>query len=109
SLHFVSGIRADHTIGGNSGPTRQALFEVSPNAEQLIVGKWEADGPGKGSVIEFTKSGKLKIAVQKAVVVEGTYRFLTPSRVEIALDQGGGKQQVILTIKRLDATQFTAN
>jgi uncharacterized protein (TIGR03066 family) len=60
--------------------------------KDLIVGKWEpADVKDKkaSAVIEFTKTGELKIVVKGEGLnfdIKGTYKFIDDNTVEITVD-----------------------
>jgi len=73
---------------------------------KLIVGKWEVTKSDEASVpagtlIEFTKDGKLKATVKKGGEdenVEGTYKVVK-NTFEVTLGGDGGKMQTITITK----------
>ena len=73
---------------------------------KLIVGKWEVTKSDEASVpigtlIEFTKDGKLKATIKKdgeEENVEGTYKVVK-NTFEVTLGGDGGKMQTITITK----------
>jgi uncharacterized protein (TIGR03066 family) len=75
--------------------------------DKKIVGKWEitkaGGGAPVGSVIEFTKDGKLGGSVKlndKELKLEGTYK-VTKDKLELKIKVDGMDHDETLTIKKL--------
>src|SRR5262249_26597235 len=74
------------------------------NAEK-IVGTWEGlTGASRGSLVEFTKEGKVKVTVEgegRPRTMEGTYK-VEKDTLTVALEEGGQT----VTIKSLTETKL---
>src|SRR5262245_61884335 len=92
------------------GALAEDKAEKGDNAK-LIVGKWEvtkSEGLPKGSVVEFTKDGKLKVTVKRDegdVDVEGTYK-VEGDKFKITLKQGDNETMQTIAIKKLTKTDL---
>lgn len=86
--------------------------EKADNAK-LIVGKWEATKVDegtlpKGSIVEFTKDGKLKITVKMGdqdLTIDGTYK-VDGNKFTITMKMGDDEQTQTITIKKLSKTEL---
>lgn len=86
--------------------------EKADNAK-LIVGKWEATKVDegtlpKGSIVEFTKDGKLKITVKMGdqdLTIDGTYK-VEGNKFTITMKMGDDEQTQTITIKKLSKTEL---
>jgi uncharacterized protein (TIGR03066 family) len=85
------------------------------DAAKLLVGKWEAtkvpeQGLPKGTIIEFSKDGKMTVRVKKddkEVTMNGSYK-LDNDKLAVALtDEQGEKKSQTVTIKKISADEFT--
>ncbi len=78
---------------------------------KLIVGKWEVSksedkGPPKGSIIEFTKDGKVHVAFERdgnKESHEGTYK-VDGDKFTVTHKEGDQEKTMDITINKLDAT-----
>jgi len=84
---------------------------------KLIVGKWEVTktegmGPAEGTLIEFTKDGKLVLKGKmgdQEINLEGTYK-VDGDKFDFALKFGDQEHKDTITIKKIDGdTMSTAN
>ncbi len=90
------------------GLAARADEKKSDNAK-LIVGKWEVTKGGpdslpEGTPVEFTKDGKIIIAVKMGdneVKLEGTYK-LKGDKFDIAFKMGDDEHKQTITITKLD-------
>jgi uncharacterized protein (TIGR03066 family) len=95
------------------------LFSMGTQAEEksnyakLIVGKWEAAKTDegtlpKGSIVEFTKDGKLKVTGKmgdQEMTIEGTYK-LDGDKFIITMKIGDMEHSQTITIKKLTETEM---
>lgn len=88
-----------------------ARAEDKPDYAKLIVGKWEATktDPGtlpEGTVVEFTKDGKLKMSVKKdgqELNVEGTYK-VEGNSFTMTMKLGDQEKSQKITITKISDT-----
>lgn len=88
--------------------------EEKPDYAKLVVGKWEAtktdpDTLPKGSLVEFTKDGKLKVTVKEGgtdMTIEGTYK-LTGSKFEMTMKIGDMEHKETIEIVKIDAKEMS--
>lgn len=91
-----------------------ARAEDKVDYAKLIVGKWEVSkaNPGtlpEGTVIEFTKDGKLKIAAKKddmEVSFEGTYK-VEKDTFTYKLKIGDEEKSETITITKISEKEMT--
>ena len=80
---------------------------------KMIVGKWEAIKAGEGTipvgtVVEFTKDGKLKIAGKKddvEIALEGTYK-VEGNKFTFKMKIGDEEKEQTITITKLTETEM---
>lgn len=80
---------------------------------KLIVGKWELTkveegGLPKGTVIEFTKDGKIELTIKKDdtdAKIEGTYK-VEGDKFSVALKVGDDERKQTITIVKLTETEL---
>jgi uncharacterized protein (TIGR03066 family) len=86
-----------------------ALAGSAPAADEdkKIVGKWEITKSGsdlpEGTLIEFTKDGKLNVAIKigdKEEKITGTYT-VKESKLTVKLEAGGETHEETVTITKL--------
>jgi uncharacterized protein (TIGR03066 family) len=90
-----------------------ARAEDKPDYAKLVVGKWEVTKADEGTVpvgtvIEFTKDGKLKATIKKGgeeANVEGTYKVEGDAFVQTT-NQGGEERTRKITIAKISARQM---
>lgn len=88
--------------------------EEKPDYAKLIVGSWEASkaDPGTvpvGTVIEFTKDGKVKATVKQGgaeMTVEGTYKIEKDS-VTMTIKVGDKERTQALTITKISDKEMS--
>ena len=92
-----------------------ASSATAADNKELIVGKWtpaEAQGKGIEAVIEFTKDGKIKVAVKAEgfnLDLGGSYKFIDDKTLETTVDdpQAKGKSKTEKsTIKSISADEL---
>ena len=85
-----------------------ARAEDKPDYAKLIVGKWEVtkaekDTVPEGTLIEFTKDGKMKIAAKKGdedLKIEGTYK-VEKDTFTMTLKVGDQERTQTITIAKI--------
>jgi uncharacterized protein (TIGR03066 family) len=87
-----------------------AADEKKTDNAKLLVGKWEvtkadADTVGVGTVVEFSKDGKMKVTGQD-MTIEGTYKVNGDS-FSISFKMGDNEKSHDLNIKKLDEKSLT--
>jgi uncharacterized protein (TIGR03066 family) len=75
-----------------------------------LIGKWapKEDKKGGSMTLEFTKDGKLSLAVDfmgKSEKIDGTYK-LTGDKLDVTLKFGGDEKKETLTVKTLTDTEL---
>jgi uncharacterized protein (TIGR03066 family) len=81
--------------------------------EKMIVGKWELTkvdegGLPKGTVIEFTKDGKVKLVMKKDdkdATMEGTYK-VDGDKFDVTMKVGDDEHKQTITILKLTDTEL---
>jgi uncharacterized protein (TIGR03066 family) len=95
------------------GMIAQADEKKSDNAK-LMVGKWEVTktfeqgGPGIGSIVEFTKDGKMKVTHKmgdQSETIEGTYK-LEGDKFTFTLKAGENEIKKTITIKKISKSEM---
>lgn len=84
-----------------------------PNYAKLMIGKWEVskadDGTvPKGTIIEFTKDGKLKGTVKQddqEMKFEGTYK-VDGDKFTVTVKLGDDEHTNMITITKIDAKEM---
>ena len=112
-MNAVRLMAAGVLVVGLLGGVRAEEKKADANAGK-IVGSWEvvkADegAPPVGSVIEFSKDGKIKITHKKDdkdVTIEGTYK-VDGDKLAVTLKVGDKEDKHTVTIKKLTATEMT--
>jgi len=82
---------------------------------KALVGKWEAtkvdpDTLPQGTIVEFTKDGKVNIVAKKDgndVNIGGTYK-LDAQKLTVKLKMGDDEKEHTVTIKKISDTEFVA-
>ncbi|HEV3145334.1 MAG TPA: TIGR03066 family protein [Gemmataceae bacterium] len=82
---------------------------------KLLVGKWEATKVDEGTlpqgtIVEFTKDGKVKITAKKDdkdVNLAGTYTFEN-HKLTVKLKMNDEEKEHTVTIKKINETEFVA-
>ena len=72
-----------------AAPTFSSVFAAEKKTSELIVGKWTPENSVKGSTVEFTKEGTVKLTADAdgtVVTVSGTYKFVKDDTVEMNLE-----------------------
>lgn len=90
-----------------------ANAEEKADVKKLIVGKWEVSKADegtlpKGTIIEYTKDGKLKLSGKKGdkdFVIEGTYT-VDGSSFTYKLTVEGKENSQKITIKKISETEM---
>lgn len=83
--------------------------EEKPNYAKLLVGKWEATKVDegtlpKGSIVEFTKDGKLKVTVKQEgqeMTIDGTYK-VEGDKFTVTVKFGDEEHSNTITITKLE-------
>lgn len=89
------------------------VAEDKKDNAKLIVGVWEvtkadADTVPKGTLVEFTKAGKLKIKLkidEKEMVLDGTYK-VDGDKFIMTISVEGNEMKQTITIKKLTDKEF---
>jgi uncharacterized protein (TIGR03066 family) len=89
------------------------VAEEKPDYAKLIVGKWEATKADKGTVpegtlIEFTKDGKVKITGKKDdtdITIDGTYKVEKDTFV-LTMKVGDQEKTQTITITKISAKEM---
>lgn len=93
--------------------TAGARAEDKKDNAKLLVGTWEFTksydkGPPVGSVIEFTKDGKIKLthkADGKESTHEGTYK-LDGDKIALVVKDGDNERKINTKIKKISETEL---
>jgi uncharacterized protein (TIGR03066 family) len=92
-----------------------AVRAEEKDAAKLLVGKWEATKVDEGTlpqgtIVEFTKDGKVKITAKKgdeAFDLAGTYTFAN-HKLTVKLKMGDEEKDHTVTVKKISETEFLA-
>jgi uncharacterized protein (TIGR03066 family) len=82
---------------------------------KMLVGKWEATKVDEGTLpqgtlVEFTKDGKLKIEAKKDgndVSMTGSYK-VEKTKLTVKLKMGEEEKEHVVTIEKISDTEFVA-
>lgn len=91
----------------------QGADKKEPTNKEKIVGVWEptkGDSLPKGATIEFTKDGKLKIAIKvegKTITADGTYTVDGDKLTTVLKDEGKEKKETVKIKKLTDKELVT--
>lgn len=85
-----------------------ARAEDKPDYAKMLVGKWESTknseaGLPKGTIVEFTKDGKMKITTKQGdqeMNIEGTYK-VTGEKLTLTLKVGDQENSDEITITKI--------
>ena len=111
-------MRKRHERNAHAGARRHRPVRRRRRAEdkadnaKLIVGKWEIvkteGGLPKGTQIEFSKDGKIKISGKRDdqdFTLEGTYK-VDGDKFTVTAKQGDQERTQMITIKKLTKTEL---
>jgi uncharacterized protein (TIGR03066 family) len=113
-MNALRGLAVGVIVAMLGGPARA---EDRPDYAKLIVGKWEVTKADEGTVpvgtvIEFTKDGKLKGTVKKGdedATIEGKYKVEGDAFL-LTMNQGGEERTRKITITKIsDKEMATKN
>jgi uncharacterized protein (TIGR03066 family) len=97
-----------------AAPTFSFVFAAEMKTSELIVGKWTPEGSVKGSTVEFTKEGTVKLTADAdgtVVTVSGTYKFVKDDTVEMNLEFPKSNEKkmekLTITIKSISSSEMT--
>ena len=91
-----------------------ARAEDKPDTAKLMVGKWECtkSDPGTlpvGSIVEFTKDGKMKVTMKMGdmeVKIEGTYT-VEKNAFTMVMKMGDDEHKQTITIKKISDKEMS--
>jgi uncharacterized protein (TIGR03066 family) len=106
---MVAGLLVVGFAGGVRADDKKADID-----KDKLLGTWEVvksdEGPPVGTVVEFTKDGKMKVTHKsdgKEETLEGTYK-IDGDKLSVVLKMGDKEDKHSVTIKKLTATEMTA-
>ncbi|HLW64421.1 MAG TPA: lipocalin family protein [Gemmataceae bacterium] len=92
-----------------------AVRAEEKDTAKMLVGKWEASKVDEGTlpqgtIVEFTKDGKVKVTHKKgdeSIDLAGTYTFAN-HKLTVKLKMNDEEKEHTVTIKKISATEFVA-
>ncbi len=86
TLGFAFGVRADDP---KDKPKESKPDQQAGKVREMIVGKWAPTKDKDDTTIEFTKDGKIKILGKQILAIDGEYKLLDDSTLQVKLTYGG--------------------
>lgn len=91
-----------------------ARADEKKDIAKLIVGKWEATKADEGtlpvgSMVEFTKDGKLKVSVKDSdMTLEGTYK-IEGNKFHMTMKVGDDEHKQTINIKKITENELSTS
>ena len=97
ALSFATTTQADNP---KDQPKDSKSSEQTGNsgARKLIVGRWSPVKEKEKATIEFFDGGKLKISGEGMIMIDGGYKFLDDSTIEVKMSFGGEEKTTKLKV-----------
>jgi uncharacterized protein (TIGR03066 family) len=92
-FNFAPAIRADDP---KDKPKENKPDQQVGGSRKLVVGKWSPSKDDDKTTIEFTKDGKIKISGAQNISIDGKYKFIDDSTLQVDMSYSGEEKSIKL-------------